>query len=562
MTKYELQSLDLPKLTGRPLQAFAAAMDNTTMRAMLLGRLLEQGGIPKLRDRKLDEAPTLYPSLTTPPAAERPLLTSMELLAQSAADLPARAGAVFATTADYAAAYRRGEATPPDVAQRVIDSIAGSDRGEKPLRLFIASDAQDVMRQAHAAAQRLREGRPLSIFDGVPVAVKDEIDMTPYPTTLGTSFLGKSPVERDSTLVGLLRAAGALLIGKANMHEIGINPNGLNVHHGIVRNPYHRDHDPGGSSSGPAAAVAAGLCPVAIGADGGGSIRVPAAHCGLVGLKATFGRISETGVPPLTWSMGHVGPIGATVADVALAYALIAGPDPLDGRTHTQPPVTLDGWTNTDLSGVRLGVYRRWFEHAAPEVVAANERVLGELIERGARLVEIEIPELDEMRIAHVVTILSEMVNNMDHYPENRTDFGPAVRINLALARAFTAADYVQAQKMRTRALRIFAGLFQKVDAVVSPTTAVTAPPIPANGWPYGWSDLSTETEVMRFVFPGNLTGLPAISFPAGYDSGGMPIGMQVMGRHWEENLLLRIAYAAEQVVERKRPSVFFDLLP
>lgn len=561
MVAYSLESLDLPKLSGRPLQAFALAMENSATRAMMLGRLLEQGGITKLRKQHFDEPPTLYPLLEHGPAAETPSLSSLQLVSQVLGRLLPSESGPFLAVRDYADAYRRGDVTPVAVAQRVLDAMAASDQSDKPLRLFIASDPADVMKQARAATERIQAGRPLSVFDGVPVAVKDELDMMPYPTTLGTSFFGQAPAVRDSTLVGLLRAAGALLIGKANMHEIGINPNGLNVHYGIVRNPYHRDYDTGGSSSGSAASVAVGLCPVAIGADGGGSIRIPAAHCGVVGLKATFGRISETGVPPLTWSMGHVGPIGATVTDVALTYALIAGPDPLDRHTHTQPPVTLDRWDNVDLSGVRLGVYRRWFEHAAPEVVAANERVLGELIERGARLVEIAIPGLDEMRVAHVITILSEMADNMNAYPEHRTDFGAAVRVNLALARSFKATDYLQAQQVRTRALHIFDEIFASVDAVVTPTTAVTAPPIPTDGWPHGWSDLSTETEVMRFVFPANLTGLPAISFPVGYDGNGLPIGMHVMGRHWEENLLLRIAYAAEQVVPRKRPSTFFNML-
>ena len=175
---------------------------------------------------------------------------------------------------------------------------------------MIAVNRDDVMKQAREATQRIKAGKPLSIFDGVPVAVKDELDMVPYPTTVGTSFLGKSPAKEDATVVARMRAAGALLVGKTNMHEIGINVTGLNPHHGTTRNPYNTDHFTGGSSSGSATAVAAGLVPVAIGADGGGSIRIPASFCGVFGLKPTFGRVSEHGAAPLCWSVAHRRTVG------------------------------------------------------------------------------------------------------------------------------------------------------------------------------------------------------------------------------------------------------------
>jgi Asp-tRNA(Asn)/Glu-tRNA(Gln) amidotransferase A subunit family amidase len=399
------------------------------------------------------------------------------------------------------------------------------------------------------------------VLDGVPVAVKDEVDMMPYPTTVGTKFLGRTPATADSTVVARLRAAGALLLGKTNMNEIGINPEGINAHHGAVRNPYHLDHDSGGSSSGSAAAVAAGFCPVAVGADGGGSIRVPAGHCGVVGLKATYGRVSEYGAAPLDWSVAHLGPIGATVGDVALAYAVMAGRDEADAHTWGQTAVSLDDWHNGDLSGLKLGIFRDWFNHATPEIVGACETMLGHLVKAGAQVCEIEIPELEAMRIAHAVTILSEMATAMGQYPENWSDFAASTRINLTVGRAATARDYVQAQRMRTRAMQIFARVYEEVDVVLTPGTAVTAPPIPAGGIPDGWSDLSTVTEVMRYVIPGNLVGLPALTFPVGYDAKGLPISMQVMGRHWQEHVLFRVASVVERVVERKRPLLHYPIL-
>jgi Asp-tRNA(Asn)/Glu-tRNA(Gln) amidotransferase A subunit family amidase len=556
---YDLKSVRLPRLTGRPLQLFAAALEMRLPRAMLAGRLLRDAGLPHLRELTLSEPPTFLPiGFAEAEAARRgpDAAAPIEPAPGRGRSFP------FPTARDYTEAYRAGTATPEQVAQRALEAIAASDAHSLPLRAFIACDRADVLAQARASAERWRSGRPIGPLDGVPVAVKDEVDQVPYPTTAGTSFLGRAPAAADSTAVARLRAAGALLLGKTNMHEIGINPTGLNVHYGIARNPFDRGRDPGGSSSGSAVAVAAGLCPIALGADGGGSIRIPAALCGQVGLKATFGRVSEHGAAPLCWSVGHLGPIGATVEDVALAYAAMAGPDPHDPNSLHQPPVRLDGWDRTDLEGVVLGVYRPWSSHAAPWVVAAFEAMLERLVKAGATIREVEVPELDAMRLAHAVSILSEMASSMKSFPQARPSFGAGVRVSLAAGNLFTAHDYVKSQRMRTRAISLFRGVLGQVDAIVTPATAIPAPPIPEGAWPLGWSDLSTTVELMRYVFPANLTGLPAISFPAGYDEHGLPLAMQAMGRWWEEALILRIAHVAEQGIGRRLPSSFWRLLP
>ncbi|MBM3167569.1 MAG: amidase, partial [Chloroflexi bacterium] len=223
--------------------------------------------------------------------------------------------------------------------------------------------------------------------------------------------------------------------------------------------------------------------------------------------------------------------------------------------------VTLNGWNKADLSGLTLGIYRPWFNHASASVVATCQAMVDKLVKAGAKIKEITIPGLDAMRMAHVVTILAEMVTSMDNFPQNRGDFAASVRINLVLGRAFTAEDYVKAQRLRTRAIATFNQALKGVDAIITPAAAMTAPLIPGTAEPIDWSDLSSTTEVMRFAFSGNLAGLPAISFPAGYDEKGLPIGMQAMGQHWEEHVLLRIAYAAEQVMERKKPVLHFKIL-
>ncbi|WP_374688913.1 amidase [Promineifilum sp.] len=557
---YNLTSLDLPKLNGRTLRLFSAALDNGALRGAMLGQLLKQGGVTNLREWEFEDAPTFFPLALEEAGAWRdvPPVDWAALQAQIAGRTNREP---FAAISDYARAYRDGATTPEAVSEAVLAAIADADDDPRPLRAFRATDRADLAEQARASAERHRAGRPLSLLDGVPVAVKDEVDQTPYGTTVGTSFLGQTPAATDATIVARLRAAGALLIGKTNMHEIGINPDGFNEHYGIIRNPYSLTCHAGGSSNGSAAAVAAGFCPVAIGADGGGSIRIPAALTGMVGLKATFGRVSEHGAAPLTWTMGHLGPIGATVADVALVYACIAGPDARDPNSLHQPPVSFQQWDQTDLHGLTLGIYRPWFEHADPEIVADCDEMVKRLAEMGAVVREVEIPELDEMRVAQAVTILAEMASNMDAHAAHWPELSPSTRVNLTLGKATTAFDYLQAQRVRTRALGHFRRAFKTVDVILTPATAVTAPTVPDNCERDGWSDLSAVTELMRFAMPGNLTGLPAIAFPVGYDRRGLPIGMQAMGRAWEEHVLLRLAYAAEHVAPRRRPPVFYDIL-
>lgn len=557
--EYDLRSVKLPYLAGLPLRLFAALLESP-LRGLLIPGLFESAGIAWLRRQRFEEAPTTTPLAFTGALATGPgYLPAEQWPAARATPGP---GFRFATVHDYAAAYRAGRTTPEEVARRALAAVEACDSGDPPLRAFVAVQREDVLRQAREATERIRQGQALGIFDGVPVAVKDEVDMVPYPTTVGTAFLGKEPARQDATAVARLRAAGALLLGKTNMHEIGIGVTGLNPHHGTVRNPYDPAHFTGGSSSGSAAAVVAGLCPVALGADGGGSIRIPASFCGVVGLKPTYGRVSERGAAPLCWSVAHLGPLAATATDAALGYAAMAGPDPRDPNSRHQPEVTLAGWDRLDLGDLTLGVYWPWFRHATAEVAAACEALLGQLERMGARVREVVLPDLEAARVAHTITIATEMAQALDYVHERHgREHGLDVRLNLALAREFKALDYVQAQRVRTRTIAHFSAALEQVDAIITPATALAAPPIPPAALPHGESDLSTLVEIMRFATPANMTGLPAIAFPAGYSAAGLPIGMQAIGRAWGEATLLRLALAAEQVVERKAPRDYQALL-
>ena len=556
---YDLKSVKLPYLSGAALKLFVKLIEGP-LRGLLIPSLFKSSGITWMRAQKFDEAPTTNPlTYTGTLALKDQAVPEREWPSRPAPRAP---GFHFASVQDYARAYREGSLTPLDVAKRALHAIETSNASQPALRAIIAVDREDVLEQARLSTERIKAHKPLSVFDGVPVAVKDEMDMRPYPTTVGTRFLGRSPCTEDATAVARLRAAGALLIGKANMHEIGIGVTGLNPNTGTTRNPYNPDHFTGGSSSGPGTAVAAGLCPVAIGADGGGSIRIPASFCGTVGLKPTFGRISEHGAFPLCWSVAHLGPLAASATDTALAYAVMAGPDLKDPNSLHQPAPNLKGWDKLNMRSLRLGIFWPWFRHASDEVVSACEGMLKEFEKMGASLVEISIPELEAARVGHSVTILSEMYQSMSAtYAEHHQDHGLDVRTNLALAGALSASDYVQAQRVRTRLIAGFNAAMENVDMILTPSTGLVAPAIPKDALPHGNSDLTTVIEIMRFATQANLTGLPAISFPVGYNPQGLPIGMQAIGRAWQEAGLLGLALVAEQVVERQKPALFYDLM-
>jgi len=567
---YELKPWKAPKASGVSLRMLTAVAGHPPLGGALSHVLLKNLGIPAFRKVEASGAiPFVPPSRPLRPAPNGTAHNAAAehdagALVQQVAGVKSQAGPGFAfeSAGDYAAAYLQGRTNPEEVAQMLLKYTKDSDEMEPPLRVFIAQKAKDVLGQARESAERYRQEKPLSPLDGVPVAVKDELDLRGYPTTVGTSFLGKEPASADAEVVSRLRQAGAILVGKANMHEIGILPTGLNPIHGAARNPYDPGRETGGSSSGPAAAVGAGLCPIAVGADGGGSIRIPASFCGVFGLKPTFGRMSEHGAAPLCWSVAHVGPVGATLRDVALAYAVMAGPDPQDRNSLDQPAPHLAGLGNRDLSGIKLGICTPWFEDADEEVVTACRKILDGLKAAGCAVLEVELPDLSLLRTVHTVIIVSEMAAaHLQHFKNHRREYSTATRLNLSLARRLKATDYVHAQRHRMRLCAQFDSVMQKVDAIVTPSTGCTAPVISKKALKTDESNLTLVDRIMRFARPANLTGYPAISFPAGYGERGLPIGFQAMGRPFEEHKLLQIAGVAEGLVEREKPQVHYRVL-
>lgn len=474
---------------------------------------------------------------------------------------------IYSTIDDYVEAYQSGRCTPTDVARRFLTALRRSEELTPPMRIFIAQRETDLLAQAASATARYAEGKTLGPLDGVPIAVKDEIDQAGYPTTVGTSFFGRDgDVAGDAAAVSKLRAAGALLLGKVNMQEIGIGVTGINVHHGAVRNPYGPAHMTGGSSSGSGAAVAAGLCPVAIGADGGGSIRIPAALCGLAGIKGTYGRVSERGAAPLCWSVAHIGPLAATLRDAARVLELISGPDEHDPATLGQPPLgfeTLDyGRPKEAVSGLRIGWCKRWAARAEPDVLAACEAAVQRLVDAGATRVEVELEHLDLHAAVQYLTIGLEMATSQyEQRREGKREYAADTRLLLEMASQVPAVEYLRAQRLRTLIHDELVRVLQDVDVLASPATASTAPKIPADALKAGLSDDRVLEALTAFSFPANLSGQPALSVPVGYDAQGLPIGLQLMGRHWDERTMVAVGLAVEADGACCRPPVFYQLL-
>jgi Asp-tRNA(Asn)/Glu-tRNA(Gln) amidotransferase A subunit family amidase len=558
---YSMQTASTPRLKGRALGALVALVENPATRALVAPKVLRDTGIGTIRAQHMAEPPCVRPDLPHAGAIADPGTGAPIDLDAWPDPATAHNGFRYATATDFQRAYRDGRITPEDVARRVLDAIVAGDERDPPFRAMVAVRPDDVLAQAAASADRFRRGATLGPLDGVPVAIKDELDQVPFPTTVGTSFL-LEPATEDAFVVARLRAAGAILIGKTNMHEIGIDVLGFNGTHGTPRNPYDPDRYTGGSSSGSAAAVAGGLCAIAVGADGGGSIRIPAALCGVFGLKPTFGRLSERGAAHLAPSVAHLGPIAASAHDLALAYAVMAGPDPRDPNTLRQPAPHLHDPRGDSVDGLRIGIFTPWFEHAEAEVVSTCRRLLDRFEAAGARVAEVVIPDLELCRLAQGITILSELATSMErHDRDHRKDFDLPTRLNLALGRELTGRDYVRAQQVRTRMIGHFQRAFEAVDVIATPTCARTAPSIRRGVLPGGESDLDLTSALMRYIVAPNLTGHPAITIPAGYGARGLPVGLQLIGRAWDEALLLELAAFAESRLERTAPALHFDLL-
>jgi len=436
---------------------------------------------------------------------------------------------------------RAGRLSPVELTEAVLDRIRQVD-GALQSFIHVSSAA---LAQAREAAAEIEAGRWRGPLHGIPVGVKDNYLTRDMPTTVGSTAPGLHFPMRDSAAAARLRTAGAILVGKTRTHEFAwgnVTP--------PVRNPWDLERVPSGSSGGSGSAVAGGLAVAALGSDTGGSIRMPAAVCNVVGLKPTFGRISRDGVVPHSWSLDHAGPLTRTVRDAAAMLQVLAGYDPADAGSADRPVPDYGEALGRPLTDTTIGVCRNhFFERNQEDVEGAVERAIADLAAGGARIVEFEIPLLEYgLGAIFAIELASSTAYHDVSLRAGRTPhFQPDVRTLVEIGRFVSAPDYLKAEQYRSRLMDEFRRVFERVDVVVGPTTPITAWRIGEWTVEVGGKPESVLAASWRFTYPYNLTGLPAISVPCGFDRAGLPIGLQIAGRPFDEVGVLQIAHAYEQ---------------
>ncbi|MGV9620850.1 amidase [Streptomyces tendae] len=441
-----------------------------------------------------------------------------------------------------AEAVRTRRLSPVELVDSVLERIG---RTEPRLQAYVTVTAERARRAARTAEDDIAAGRHRGPLHGVPMGLKDLIDVAGIATSASSRVRADHRAEESSTVAARLEAAGAVLIGKTHTHEFAY---GLTTPQ--TRNAWHTGRVAGGSSGGSAVAVAAGTATFALGTDTGGSIRVPAALNGVVGLKPTYGLVPRHGVTSLSWSLDHVGPITRTVEDAALVLAALAGHDPRDPASLTAPATRYRPPAGTDLTGLRVGVPRNYyFDHVDPEVETAVRDAIDRFEALGARLVEVEIPMTRYIQ----ATQWGLMVPEATAYHERTLRTVPElyradVRVLLEAGELMPAGDYLRAQRSRTLMRREWAAVLREVDLIAAPTVPATA--VEAGQETITWADGTTEAvsdAYVRLSSPANITGVPSLSLPVGHDTTGLPIGMQLLGRPFGEPVLLRAGHAYEQ---------------
>ena len=562
--EYDLKSFDVPKVTGWKFALLIRLMYTRFGRFFVIPALARNSNIDKMGRIQIPENPTYFPKPTTPPADEDFAVSNRNILERLVEEeiTKEKAEFHFPTVADYVHSFRSGKRTPTDVAEAVLEAIADSDKANPPLRAVVQSNRSVVLAMASSSTQRWKEGKTLSIIDGVPVAIKEEFRCEPYEFRAGASYVSiTAEGVPEAAIVQKLKSAGAVIIGVTNMHEYGTGTLGSNPHppHLTARNPYNPQCYAGGSSSGSAVSVAAGLCPIAIGADGGGSIRIPASICGVVGLKPTFGVIDSIGVLPKVFTVGSCGPLSSSVLDTAITMDIIS--QETEGNKKL---VSLEGLGESRLDGLRVGVYWDHFNNSNKEVVLACKAALSHMQELGAELIDIKIPEIEDSRVAHVVSIGTEFASTLGaELDKHFHDLNLETHLLVGSQSTCSAIEYINSQKQRTRAIKTLEFIFEKVDVIAAPGTACPAPTIDPTAIPLGIADAKTSGEMMRYSFMANLTGIPGLVLPVGYTSSGLPVNLQLMGPWYKENILLKVGWALEHTgaFPAKKPKVFYDVL-
>jgi aspartyl-tRNA(Asn)/glutamyl-tRNA(Gln) amidotransferase subunit A len=425
-----------------------------------------------------------------------------------------------------------------------LDRIAKLDG---KLNAFITVMEESALARARQADAELAHGQDRGPLHGIPVAVKDVFCTRGVRTTCGSKIYLDHVPDHNAAAVEKLEAAGAVLVGKTNLHELAYGITSSNPHFGAVRNPWDPERIAGGSSGGSGAAVAAGMVFMALGTDSGGSIRIPASYCGTVGLKPTFGRVSRYGVMPLDFSLDHVGPLTRTVRDAALTLQVLAGADPRDDTASPHPVENYLPPKKISLKGVRVGWPENfYFDHVDREV-ALSVKLMADLAEeRGAQVVPLRVPDMTAVNTIARVIQLAEASALMEPFLKQRDNFGPDVLALLDQGRLLSATDYVNAQRLRRVEQRKFQQLWKKVDCLFTPTTPIPAPKVGQSTVQTGDRAEDVRLASTRLVRGMNVLGLPALSIFCAFNHEGLPFGLQIVGKPFSEAAILRVGAALE----------------
>jgi aspartyl-tRNA(Asn)/glutamyl-tRNA(Gln) amidotransferase subunit A len=456
------------------------------------------------------------------------------------------ADVAFLTIQELAGLYRAGQLSPVEVVRGQLDRIA---RLDPALHAFLLVLEEPALAAARAAERELGDRAPRSLLHGVPVGHKDIYDTRGVRTTAHARRWATRTPEEDATAVARWTAAGAITLGKLNTYEFAIG--GMEVW-GFAANPHDPRHVTGGSSTGSGAALAAGLCYGATGSDTGGSIRSPAALCGVVGLKPTYGRVSRHGVAPLSWTLDHCGPMARTVADCAVLLGAMAGHDPRDRSSSQHGVPDYLGALVPDCRGLRVGVPRGWFfADLDPETDRAVTDALTVLAGLGATVVEVTLEDLPEAHAATLAICFAEAYSVHEKaLASEGALYGTYLRRRVLEGGLYSAAEYLRCLRMRELFIRQLAGVLEQVDVLVTPATLEPA---------YRIEDFGRyPRDIVGPARPANLAGVPALVLPCGFSAAGLPIGLQIIGRWWDEATVLRVGHAYEQATpfHRRRPAL------
>ena len=463
----------------------------------------------------------------------------------------------FASAGELSRLIQNRDISPVEVIDAHLDRIEAT---EGVLNSFITLLPEEARAAARRAEVEIQGGNYRGPLHGIPVGLKDLFNTGGVRTTSGTRIFDDYIPAEDCTVAAKFRQAGAILLGKLNMHPFAYGPTGENADYGHMHNPWNPDLVTGGSSGGSGSAAAAGQCTITMGSDTGGSVRIPASLCGIVGFKPTYGLVSRHGLTALSWSLDHPGPMVRTVEDAALVLNAIAGKDPKDVATVDRPVEDYTAGFTADLRGVRVGVPQEYFEGPMDPEVARAVRVAIDLLEElGAVVVEVSLPMFKYAQVISGTILMAEAAQYHRELIAREGDkIYPPVRLRLEGGLFVGAADYLKAQQARSLFDLEARRLLEEVDLLAGPTEPVTAPPILAQQVQAGEETVGTTAALTHFTRPYNITGFPAVSAPCGFSRDGMPIGLQLAGRPYEDGMVLRAARAYEQATEwhQRRPPI------